>query len=208
MRDAGGRFLLWLPTPVPDTEFACRLYEDYNVTVLPGSLPGARSARRQPGPQLRARSRWCPPRPSAWRRPTLQACLTRPFLTGKQPMTELQSLIDAAFENRASITPANADPRCATPCAEVLGAARRRQAARGGEDRRRRGSRISGSRRRCCCRSGSRTTPWCATATPITSTRCRPSSPTTARRTSRPAAFAWCHRPRCGAAHSSPATWC
>ncbi|HYL17204.1 MAG TPA: succinyldiaminopimelate transaminase [Burkholderiales bacterium] len=37
-------FYLWLPTPVPDTEFARALYADYNVTVLPGSYL-AREAR-------------------------------------------------------------------------------------------------------------------------------------------------------------------
>ena len=30
-------FYLWLKTPVSDTEFTKRLYQDYNVTVLPGS---------------------------------------------------------------------------------------------------------------------------------------------------------------------------
>jgi N-succinyldiaminopimelate aminotransferase len=37
-------FYLWLPTPIADTEFARRLYENYNVTVLPGSYL-AREAR-------------------------------------------------------------------------------------------------------------------------------------------------------------------
>lgn len=40
---AGG-FYVWLPTPLPDTEFALRLYRDYNVAVLPGSFL-ARPAR-------------------------------------------------------------------------------------------------------------------------------------------------------------------
>ncbi len=35
-------------------------------------------------------------------------------------MTELQALIDAAFENRAGITPANADPRLRDAVADVL----------------------------------------------------------------------------------------
>ncbi len=35
MPDAG--FYLWLKTPISDTEFTKRLYQDYNVTVLPGS---------------------------------------------------------------------------------------------------------------------------------------------------------------------------
>jgi N-succinyldiaminopimelate aminotransferase len=37
-------FYLWLHTPIADTEFARRLYENYNVTVLPGSYL-AREAR-------------------------------------------------------------------------------------------------------------------------------------------------------------------
>jgi len=37
-------FYVWLATPVPDTEFALRLYRDYNVAVLPGSYL-ARPAR-------------------------------------------------------------------------------------------------------------------------------------------------------------------
>jgi N-succinyldiaminopimelate aminotransferase len=37
-------FYIWLPTPMPDTEFACRLYEACSVTVLPGSFL-AREAR-------------------------------------------------------------------------------------------------------------------------------------------------------------------
>jgi N-succinyldiaminopimelate aminotransferase len=31
-------FYLWLRTPISDTEFARRLYDEYNVSVLPGSF--------------------------------------------------------------------------------------------------------------------------------------------------------------------------
>jgi N-succinyldiaminopimelate aminotransferase len=31
-------FYLWVRTPIPDTEFALKLYRDFNVTVLPGSF--------------------------------------------------------------------------------------------------------------------------------------------------------------------------
>lgn len=31
-------FYYWAPTPIADTDFALRLYRDYNVTVLPGSF--------------------------------------------------------------------------------------------------------------------------------------------------------------------------
>lgn len=31
-------FYLWVRTPMPDTEFALKLYRDFNVTVLPGSF--------------------------------------------------------------------------------------------------------------------------------------------------------------------------
>ena len=37
-------FYLWLPTPIPDTEFARRFFAEYNVSVLPGSFL-ARTAR-------------------------------------------------------------------------------------------------------------------------------------------------------------------
>ena len=37
-------FYLWLPTPIPDTEFARRFHAEYNVSVLPGSYL-ARTAR-------------------------------------------------------------------------------------------------------------------------------------------------------------------
>jgi N-succinyldiaminopimelate aminotransferase len=37
-------FYLWLPTPIPDTDFARRFYAEYNVSVLPGSFL-ARTAR-------------------------------------------------------------------------------------------------------------------------------------------------------------------
>ena len=37
-------FYLWLPTPIPDTEFARRLYAEFNVSVLPGTFL-AREAR-------------------------------------------------------------------------------------------------------------------------------------------------------------------
>src|SRR5581483_175585 len=39
-----GAFYLWLKTPIDDTEFARRLYQTYNLTVLPGSYL-ARDAR-------------------------------------------------------------------------------------------------------------------------------------------------------------------
>ena len=42
MPEAG--FYLWVRTPIADTGFAQRLYQDYNVAVLPGSYL-AREAR-------------------------------------------------------------------------------------------------------------------------------------------------------------------
>jgi len=44
VRTPQAAFYLWLPTPVPDTEFARGLHASYNVTVLPGSYL-AREAR-------------------------------------------------------------------------------------------------------------------------------------------------------------------
>jgi N-succinyldiaminopimelate aminotransferase len=42
-------FYLWLPTPVPDTEFARRLYAECNLTVLPGSFLAREAHGRNPG---------------------------------------------------------------------------------------------------------------------------------------------------------------
>jgi len=42
-------FYLWLKTPVADTEFALRLYRDYNVTVLPGSYLAREAHGINPG---------------------------------------------------------------------------------------------------------------------------------------------------------------
>jgi N-succinyldiaminopimelate aminotransferase len=42
-------FYLWLRTPMPDTEFACRLYEACSVTVLPGSLLARQARGINPG---------------------------------------------------------------------------------------------------------------------------------------------------------------
>jgi len=44
-----GAFYLWLPTPIPDTEFARRLYAQYNVTVLPGSYLAREAHGVNPG---------------------------------------------------------------------------------------------------------------------------------------------------------------
>ena len=42
-------FYLWLRTPVPDTEFAKRLFEQYNVTVVPGSFLAREAHGVNPG---------------------------------------------------------------------------------------------------------------------------------------------------------------
>ncbi|MBS0424355.1 MAG: succinyldiaminopimelate transaminase [Proteobacteria bacterium] len=42
-------FYLWIKTPVSDTEFTKRLYQDYNVTVLPGSYLARDSRGVNPG---------------------------------------------------------------------------------------------------------------------------------------------------------------
>jgi N-succinyldiaminopimelate aminotransferase len=44
-----GAFYLWLPTPIPDTEFARGLYAHYNVTVLPGSYLAREAHGVNPG---------------------------------------------------------------------------------------------------------------------------------------------------------------
>ena len=47
MPDAG--FYLWIKTPIDDTEFTKRLYQDYNVTVLPGSYLARDAHGMNPG---------------------------------------------------------------------------------------------------------------------------------------------------------------
>jgi N-succinyldiaminopimelate aminotransferase len=47
MPEAG--FYLWAETPVADTEFARQLFEQQNVTVLPGSYLGRDTAEGNPG---------------------------------------------------------------------------------------------------------------------------------------------------------------
>jgi N-succinyldiaminopimelate aminotransferase len=44
-----GAFYLWLPTPTEDTEFARRLYQTYNVMVLPGSYLAREAREANPG---------------------------------------------------------------------------------------------------------------------------------------------------------------
>ena len=44
-----GAFYLWLPTPAEDTEFARRLYQTYNVMVLPGSYLAREARQVNPG---------------------------------------------------------------------------------------------------------------------------------------------------------------
>jgi len=42
-------FYLWLKTPISDTEFTKQLYQDYNVTVLPGSYLARDAHDMNPG---------------------------------------------------------------------------------------------------------------------------------------------------------------
>ena len=42
-------FYLWVKTPISDTEFAQRLYRDYNVLVLPGSYLAREAHGVNPG---------------------------------------------------------------------------------------------------------------------------------------------------------------
>jgi N-succinyldiaminopimelate aminotransferase len=42
-------FYLWINTPIDDTEFTKRLYQDYNVTVLPGSFLAREARGLNPG---------------------------------------------------------------------------------------------------------------------------------------------------------------
>jgi N-succinyldiaminopimelate aminotransferase len=42
-------FYLWVKTPISDTDFARQLYQDYNVTVLPGSYLAREAHSINPG---------------------------------------------------------------------------------------------------------------------------------------------------------------
>jgi N-succinyldiaminopimelate aminotransferase len=42
-------FYLWLRTPIADTDFARRLYAEYNVSVLPGSFLARQARGVNPG---------------------------------------------------------------------------------------------------------------------------------------------------------------
>jgi N-succinyldiaminopimelate aminotransferase len=42
-------FYLWVKTPVSDVEFTRKLYQDYNVTVLPGSYLARHAHGINPG---------------------------------------------------------------------------------------------------------------------------------------------------------------
>ncbi len=64
-------FYLWANvarTGLTDTEFAARLYADYNVTVLPGSYLARDSARRRIPAAASCASRWSPTSTNASRR--------------------------------------------------------------------------------------------------------------------------------------------
>lgn len=49
VQQPGGAFYLWPRTPLPDTEFARRLYQQQNVTVLPGSYLSRDAHGMNPG---------------------------------------------------------------------------------------------------------------------------------------------------------------
>jgi len=44
-----GAFYLWAKTPIPDTEFARRLFAEQNITVLPGSYLSREIDGHNPG---------------------------------------------------------------------------------------------------------------------------------------------------------------
>ena len=49
VRMPSASFYLWINTPIDDTEFTKRLYQDYNVTVLPGSFLAREARGLNPG---------------------------------------------------------------------------------------------------------------------------------------------------------------
>ena len=73
-------FYVWLRTPTPDTEFACRLYEACSVTVLPGSLLAREAHGINPGAGFVRIALVSTPEEC-----TEAARRIRAFLTGQQP---------------------------------------------------------------------------------------------------------------------------
>jgi len=73
-------FYVWLRTPMPDTEFASRLYETCSVTVLPGSLLARQARGVNPGEGFVRIALVSTPEEC-----TEAARRIRAFLTGKQP---------------------------------------------------------------------------------------------------------------------------
>jgi len=83
-------FYLWTPTPIPDTDFARGLFAAENVTVLPGSF----LSREKPN---RGRKTPYNTGPVSAAQPEIPS------------MSDIQNIIETAFENRAEITPRSAD---------------------------------------------------------------------------------------------------
>jgi N-succinyldiaminopimelate aminotransferase len=73
-------FYIWLRTPMPDTEFARRLYAECSVTVLPGSLLAREARGVNPGAGFVRIALVSSPEEC-----TEAARRIRAFLTGKQP---------------------------------------------------------------------------------------------------------------------------
>ena len=211
-------FYLWARTPIPDPEFARRLYEDAGGLGAARKLSRARSARRQPGHEPRAhRARVArprnAPRPRArirdFRR-TLQTMRDRRSDADKtDSMQDLQKVIDAAWEERAAITPAQRRQREVREAVRRDDrAARQRAAARRREDRRRVGHAPVGEESRAALvpaagQRGARRRLHALLRQGAVEVRAlRP------RRRSRQAASASCRRPRCAAAPTSRRTSC
>jgi hypothetical protein len=112
--DAG--FYLWAKVPCPghDTEFARALLAQYNVTVLPGSYLAREAQGSNPGRRSVSAWPWWPKPPNAWK-PALRIVqfIQSQILTS---MTQqLQTLIDAAWDNRANLSAASAPRKSPTP---------------------------------------------------------------------------------------------
>ena len=207
-----------------DTEFAQRLYAEYNVTVLPGSVSRARLRTASIPAATSSAWRWSPTSTNASKRRAahrrvLPASLelTTAHSTPSQLTSIPRHVATTSADHRhrlgkprRDLSPKAAPAEVRDAVAHVIERPRQRRAARRREDRTATGSSTSGSRRPCCCRSAWTTTRRCRpAATRSSTTRCRSKFANyTRRRLRRAAASASCRRPSRAAARSSRRTSC
>lgn len=158
--DAG--FYLWAAVPERwqgrDTDFACELLAQYNVTVLPGSYL-ARQARTNPGQgrvrmALVAETAECLEAAHHRSIYPIQSLRFKRFTMSQQ----LQNIIEAAWDNRANLSPAVAPLKCAVPSSMSSPSSTKVNCASLPAKAWANGRYTSGSKARRCCPSVSKTT--------------------------------------------------